>query len=54
MIKGGFQLGSKVVPHDSKSDLPLDEMKIMTLFISKFYVINSEYNLDVIWIKPFT
>ena len=23
-IKGGCQSGSKVVPHDSKSDLPLD------------------------------
>ena len=22
-IKGGYQLGRKVVPHDSKSDLPL-------------------------------
>ena len=28
-IKGGFQSGRKVVPHDSKSDLPLGFYNIL-------------------------
>ena len=28
MIKGGCQLGRKVVPHNSKRDLPLDPLKV--------------------------
>ena len=30
-IKGGYQFGRKVVPHDSKSDLPLVYKLIYTL-----------------------
>ena len=33
-IKGGFQSGSKVVPQDSKSDLPLARGKMFSAFRS--------------------
>ena len=36
-IKGGFQLGSKVVPQDSKSDLPLARGKMFSVFRSHYY-----------------
>ena len=28
-MKGGCQSGRKVVPHDSKSDLPLDDVQVV-------------------------
>ena len=34
-IEGGCQSGRKLVPHDSKSDLPLDDNEITYLQISK-------------------
>ena len=33
-IKGGRQLGRKVVPQDSKSDLPLAERSLLGIYIN--------------------
>ena len=45
-IKGGCQLGRKVVPHDSKSDLPL------TKTIQNEYAFILSKNLNVVYGKP--
>ena len=46
-IKGGCQLGRKVVPHDSKSDLPLVE-NILLLFDDFFCAIKLHQMLDML------
>ena len=47
-IKGGCQLGRKVVTHDSKSDLPLlhtDNISGIFRFVSRIYLETDNQNL---------
>ena len=38
-IKGGFQSGGKVVPHNSKSDLPQEEEEEEEInYLNRYYI----------------